>query len=121
MTFQIVLLTLQNRFFKMLVTFKEAYLRELYFEGRCSDKKHRYDASTIKSYRRGIEYLRYAERKEHLFPINSLNFEALKGDKKGLYSIRAGRKYRIEFSIEENETDLSLSICDIVELSNHYD
>jgi proteic killer suppression protein len=52
--------------------------------------------------------------------LNSLNFEALSGDKKGTFSIRVNNKYRIEFLITENLQDTRLTICNITELSNHY-
>lgn len=81
----------------MIVTFAEAYLRDLYEKGVSSDKKHRYQPAVIKSYKKGIEFLKIASRKEDLFPIKSLNFEALQGEKAGLFSIRAGLKYRMSF------------------------
>ena len=42
-------------------------------------------------------------------------------NKKGLESVRVNDKYRIEFisSIEGEEPD-TITICEIVELSNHY-
>jgi plasmid maintenance system killer protein len=43
----------------------------------------------------------------------------LKGDKKGLYSIRVDIKYRLEFYIEKDEVKLS-EIVLIDNLSNHY-
>lgn len=105
----------------MIVDFKEEYLRDLYTKGECSDKKYRYRADIVKRYKRGIDYLKWASRKEDLYRINSLNFEALGGDKNGLFSIRINKKYRIEFTITENTEDLILTVCTIVELSNHYD
>lgn len=41
--------------------------------------------------------------------------------KKGLFSIRANLDYRIEFTIKETIEEQILTICNIVELSNHYD
>ncbi len=105
----------------MIVEFKETYLKELYMYGSCKDKKHRYRNDVIKRYKRGIDYLKWASRKEDLFRINSLNFEALKGDKAGRFSIRANEKYRIEFTMLENTEQPILTVCNIVELSNHYD
>ena len=105
----------------MIVDFKEEYLRNLYTKGESGDKKYRYRADIVKRYKRGIDYLKWASRKEDLYRINSLNFEALGGDKNGLFSIRINKKYRIEFTITENTEDLILTVCTIVELSNHYD
>lgn len=36
---------------------------------------------------------------EALFLMNSLNHEVLKGDKKGISSIRINRQYRLEFKV----------------------
>ena len=65
----------------MVVTFNEDYLREYYEEGKSDNKKHRYQPSVIKSYKRSIDYLKVASSKEDLYPIKSLHFEALHGDK----------------------------------------
>ena len=104
----------------MIVEFEKEYLRDLYAKGNCSDKKHRFRPDVIKRYKRGIDYLKWASRKEDLFRINSLNFEALKGNKVGLFFIRVNDQYRIEFRISENAEDQILTICSITELSNHY-
>lgn len=40
----------------MVVTFEGVYLRDLYEKGICTDKKHRYQPSIIKSYKRGIDF-----------------------------------------------------------------
>lgn len=105
----------------MLVTFEEAYLRELFEQGYCSDKKHRYQPLIIKTYRRRIEQLRAAPRPETLYQLNSLNFEALKGDRAGRFSVRVNNKYRIEFTLNTDSENPVLTVCNIVELSNHYD
>lgn len=105
----------------MIVEFGEEYLRDLYTKGNCNDKKHRYKTDIIKRYKRCIDYLKWASRKEDLFRINSLNFEALKGNKLGRFSIRVNNQYRIEFSMHDTTEEPILTICNIIELSNHYD
>jgi proteic killer suppression protein len=60
-------------------------------------------------------------QKEELYPIKSMHFEALKGDKQGKFSVRVNKQYRIEFTLNENLKQPILTICNIVELSNHYD
>lgn len=104
----------------MIVEFEEEYLRDLYVKGECNDKKHRYRYDVIKRYKRSIDYLKWASRKEDLFRINSLNFEALKGDKAGLFSIRVNDQYRILFTMNDTIEEPILVICNIIELSNHY-
>ena len=55
-----------------------------------------------------------------LAKYNSLNYEMLIGDKKGLSSIRVNDKYRIEFTIKESMEEPIVTVCNIIELSNHY-
>ncbi len=105
----------------MIVTFDKEYLKTLYTEGRSLDKRHRFQPDIVKRYKRCVDYLRAASDKEALFLFNSLNFEALKGDKVGMFSIRVNDKYRIEFTLEETVELPVLTICNIVELTNHYD
>lgn len=104
----------------MIVTFEETYLRELFEHGRCTDKRHRYQPDIIKRYQKRVEQLRAAPRPETLYQFNSLNFEALKGDKADLFSIRVNDQYRIEFTLNSSTENQILTICNIVELSNHY-
>lgn len=105
----------------MIITFEKTYLKELYEKGKTSDKKHRFQPSIVKRYKNRISYMMKAASKEELYPIKSLHFEALHGDKKGLYSVKVNDQYRIEFSLIENEEQPILTICNIEELSNHYD
>ena len=105
----------------MIVTFEKTYLRELFENGRCSDKKHRFQPHIIKNYRKRIEQLQSAPTPETLYQFKSLNFEALKGDKSGLYSVRVNDQYRIEFSLYNHMDNILLTICNVEELSNHYD
>ncbi len=104
----------------MIVTFDKKYLRELFEFGKCSDKKHRFQPPIIKNYRRRIEQLQSVPDPETLYQFKSLRFEALKGDKVGLFSVRVNDQYRIEFSLISNSDNTLLTICNIVELSNHY-
>lgn len=105
----------------MIVTFDKTYLRELFEQGRCSDKKHRFQPQIIKRYQRRVEQLRAAPRPETLYQLHSLNFEMLKGDRSGRFSIRVNDQYRIEFTLRSDSENQILTICNIVELSNHYD
>lgn len=57
---------------------------------------------------------------EALWLIRSLNYEVLTGDKTGRSSVRVNDKYGIEFTVEINEKELILTICNVLELSNHY-
>ena len=103
----------------MIVAFEKDYLRELYETGK-SDKKHRFQPDIVKRYKRGVDYLKQARNIEELFLLPSLHYEVLKGDKAGLSSIRVNDQYRIEFTVEQVSEPIIVTICNIIELSNHY-
>lgn len=104
----------------MIVTFEYEYLRVLYGEGRNSDKKHRFQPDIIKRYQKAINFLKGASCIEALWTIRSLQYEALSGDRAGLSSVRVNDQYRVIFSVALNENEPILTICNVVELSNHY-
>ena len=86
----------------MIVTFDKDYLQSLYEKGETNDKKHRFQPDIIKRYKRCIDYLKAAGNKESLYLFNSLHFEALKGNKMGMFSIRV-----------KNNTGLNLRLMSI--------
>ncbi|MDR0814538.1 MAG: type II toxin-antitoxin system RelE/ParE family toxin [Bacteroidales bacterium] len=104
----------------MIVTFEQEYLRDLYENGKTTDKKHRFQPDVIDGYVKGIYSLEKASKPEDLYKHRSLNYEKLKGDKKGISSIRATQKYRIEFTEKSDGIEPIVTICNILELSNHY-
>ena len=104
----------------MYVTFEKTYLKDLYENGRTDDKSHRFQPDIIKRYQKCVKLLWSANRIEELMQINSLNYEALKGDKQGLSSIRVNNKYRIEFTVSAAIDKDAVTICNIIDLSNHY-
>lgn len=61
-----------------------------------------------------------SKRIEDLFPFKGLNFEVLQGDKIGLCSVRAKGQYRVEFKVSTIGDEQIITICLILELSNHY-
>ena len=97
-------------------------MMELYETGK-SDKKHRFQPDIVKRYKRGIDYLKQARNIEELFLLPSLHYEVyevLKGDKAGVSSIRVNDQYRIEFIVEQVSEPIVVTICNIIEVSNHY-
>ena len=104
----------------MIVTFNEDSLEKLYTMGETGVKKLRFQPQIVRGYQKGIKYLIQAKRIEDLFPFKSLHFEALHGDKEGRFSIKANDQYRIEFTLEETDDEPVVTICNIMELSNHY-
>ena len=57
---------------------------------------------------------------DELRRFRSLNFEALKGDRKGSYSIRLNKQYRLIFTIEKDGS-LTVEYLMIREISKHYE
>ena len=104
----------------MTVTFEETYLQELYEKGTTSDKKHRYQPDIVRRYRSCIELIKESPSITSLAKYNSLNYEELKGNKQGISSIRVNNKYRIEFTVRETIEEPVITICNIIDLSNHY-
>ena len=103
----------------MEIQFDKDYLSELYYEGKCSEKKHRFQSKVIRNYVKRIITLAEAPNIESLFVMNSLNYEVLSGDKAGISSIRIDHKYRIEFKVEQKEGTI-ITICNILDITNHY-
>jgi proteic killer suppression protein len=104
----------------MKIVFEKKYLSELYYNGKASDKKHRFQPEVVKRYKLRIETLESASCVEDLFPINALHYETLKGDKNGISSIRVNDQYRIEFTTNKIESESVVTVCNILALSNHY-
>lgn len=104
----------------MEIVFEKEYLKELYETGGCEDKKHRFQSNIIKKYKNTVDLLESANIMEDLFRFRSLCFEALHGDKNGLYSVRINDQYRLEFRLSLDRKDSFVTICSLTELSNHY-
>ncbi len=103
----------------MQIVFKQEYLSSLYYN-QTADKKHRFQPEVVKKYIKVVNILKHAKGVEDLYPFNSLNYEKLSGDKNEIESVRVNDKYRLEFQTEQVEGEIIITICNILELSNHY-
>lgn len=103
----------------MIVKFNNAYLEKLY-TNREIRRKNAYSKEVIIQFKKTVLRLEQADNTSQLRQFRSLNFEALKGDKKGLYSVRVNKQYRLEFEIENDIINLSEIIL-IEDLSKHYE
>lgn len=101
----------------MEVKFEKEYLRELFYYGETKDKQHRYQPHIIRRYVRVVNILDSVEKVIDLYRYRALHYEKLVGDKAGLESVRVNDQYRIEFKSSAND---GITICNIIELSNHY-
>lgn len=104
----------------MEIKFDKEYLEELYRYGKASDKKHRFQPPIIAKYRKTIDILESVSVVEDLYRYRSLRYEALVGDKAGLESVRVNDQYRIEFTTIKVVSEIVVTVCNIIELSNHY-
>lgn len=105
----------------MKVEFEKEYLRDLYEKGKTTDKKHRFQPQIVNGYVKCVNTLQRIRRMEDLFLIRSLNYEKLKGDKKGLSSVRINDQYRLEFREISNPNNISeIEICSLKDITNHY-
>lgn len=93
----------------------------MYETGKPKDKKHRFQPEVVLGYVKCVRALYRAARMEDLFPVRSLHYEKLKGDKKGLSSVRINDQYRLEFrEITTPDNPFEIEICSLVEITNHY-
>lgn len=78
-----------------------------------------YGKEYLKEYGKVINMMKQQENMLGLMKYGSLHSEKIRGDK-GTSSVRVNDQYRIEFteSIEEGRT--VATICNITELSKHY-
>lgn len=104
----------------MEINFDKEYLRELYEMGESRDKNCRFQPEIVKRYQARIVTLERVSKPEDLYMFRSLRYEKLKGDKAGLESIRVNDQYRIEFKTTRVVSETVVTICNILELSNHY-
>jgi len=104
----------------MEIKFDKEYLRELYETGKTTDKKYRFQPQIAKKYKRTIDILESVAGIEGLFRYNALCYETLHGDKEGLESVRVNDQYRIEFRTTKIVSETVVTVCNIIELSNHY-
>ena len=67
-----------------------------------------------------INLMKQQENVLGLAKYGSLHYEKLHGDKEGLSSVRINNQYRIEFEEKFEDGKQIATICNITDLSNHY-
>jgi proteic killer suppression protein len=102
----------------MKVTFENDGL-EILYQASAKDMrgKQQFSVDVVRQYQRKVDLLVSASSITELRSIRSLNFEALKGDRKGQYSVRINIQYRLLFRINK---DREIEII-IIEISKHYE
>ena len=102
----------------MEIKFDKEYLEELYNDGKAKNKKYRFQPQVVKKYQKRIDTLAGVTRIEELFTLNSLNFEALESSEN--YPIRIDSQYRLEFQVNDSDSEPTITICLIMDITNHY-
>lgn len=100
----------------MLVRFQNDYLEKL-FTGNPLKGKPKFSDVVVSKFKKCVLILKNVESSVELSKFRGLNFEALKGEKKGLYSIRVDEGYRLEFKLIKD----IIEIVQIEQLSKHYE
>lgn len=104
----------------MKVLFDKNYLANLYEKGDSGDKKHRFQPQVVKKYRKVVDLMMESPDVLLLAKYYFLRYEKLVGDKAGLSSARVNDQYRIEFEEIIQDNEVVATICNITELSKHY-
>ena len=105
---------------QMIVVFEKEYLQELYVKGRATSRKYRFQPQIVTKFVKVIDLMKHQEDVLGLVKYGSLHYEKLHGDKEGTSSVRVSGKYRIEFTERVESGKSVATICNITELSNHY-
>jgi proteic killer suppression protein len=103
----------------MILRFRNAYLEKL-FEGKAVSGKPRYSSEVITKFKKTVLKLKYADSLREIKAQKGLNFEALKGDLKGYYSVRVDYSYRLILTVDNDETIKIAEILTVHDLTNHY-
>ena len=103
----------------MRIDFKTDHWKYLYIKPLEEIKgKQPYPKDIIKQYKKKVQLLTVISKLEQLKQFRGLNFEFLKGDRKGECSIRLNNQYRLLFEqTDHNE----ISVILINEISKHYE
>ena len=102
----------------MIIKFNDEYLERLAKDDKIKGKP-KYDAEVVLKYKKTLKILQVMPHTTGLRNLRSLNFEALRGELKGYYSVRVDYRYRLLFTIEKDLVTIT-EIIVIEDLNNHY-
>ena len=106
----------------MNITSADEALLELYTNGKTSDKRYkRLQLQVIRGVKKAVDYMKAARRIEDLFPMNGLNYEALKGDRKGQESVRCNGAWWLIFRSSPIDGSIIIAEIELLEFLHHYD
>ncbi|MEP6595557.1 MAG: type II toxin-antitoxin system RelE/ParE family toxin [Ginsengibacter sp.] len=102
----------------MIIAFNNPYLQKIY-EGKQVAGKPKYKTGVIVKFKKTVLMLQNTESIKELRKFRGLNFEALKGDYRGYFSVRVDLQYRLILSVDKDSIVLT-DILIIEDLTNHY-
>lgn len=106
----------------MNITSEDIALLELYENGKTSDKKYKkLPMAAIKGYVKAVNKMRAATRIEDIMRDHGLNYERLRGNKKGLESVRCNDVWRLIFKSSPIDGSIIITEINLIEISHHYD
>ena len=103
----------------MNVKFKNTYLEKLY-QGKAVPGKPKYGSDVVAKFKKTILRLKNADSLREIKSQRGLNFEALKGNYKGHYSVRVDNSYRLIVTLEKDKDLKVMDVMLVNDLSNHY-
>lgn len=101
----------------MVIKFNNDYLEGL-AKGESIKGKPKYDKYVVQKFLKVLKILQRTPNTHGLRVFHSLNFEALKGNMKGYYSVRVDHTYRLILTIENDLITIS-EIIIVEELTKH--
>lgn len=106
----------------MIISSEDEALLELYINGKTSDKRYRsLPPQVVKGFKKAVDYMKAARRIEDLFLLKGLNYEALKGKRKGQESVRCNGAWRLIFRSFPIDGSIIITNIELLEISHHYD
>lgn len=103
----------------MIIEFRNDYLQKL-FEGKDVPGKPKYSKDIITKFKKTILKMQFADNIRQLSASKALNFELLKGELKGKYSVRVDYHYRLILSLQKGNSVALRDILIVEDLTNHY-
>jgi len=106
----------------MEISFNSQLLIDLYEGRKVTDKQFRSNPTLVKEYVKTVNNLKAIVIVSQLFQFNSLNYEKLKGNRKGYSSVRINQQYRLIFEeVSTIEQPLEIVLFKLEEISKHYE
>lgn len=102
----------------MIVEFNNVYLQKI-FEGRQVAGKPKYSRDVVQKFKKTVLMLMNTGSIKELRKFRGLDFEALKGEFKGYFSVRVDLKYRLILSVETGLVVVT-DVLIIEDLTKHY-